>query len=222
MTVPPDEPRWVEYHGLLALPGAWTIAAGPGAVVGHDREELMVATADVAVADVVALAADRPGWELLVAQERDDLCAALAAAGATVSLAVLHTLPDPSTVPDDDGDAVPLAATTTLDHVPADLRDELEAARARTTVWTIAVGDAAASFAYAASRSPRWFDVSIDTIPAFRGLGLATRAAAALIHAERAAGRAPVWGALDDNIASRRLAARLGFVAVDHLWVVSV
>jgi hypothetical protein len=42
-----------------------------------------------------------------------------------------------------------------------------------------------------------------------------------MIRAERALGREPVWGAADGNHASLRLAARLGFVAVDALWVCS-
>ncbi|MBP9087581.1 MAG: GNAT family N-acetyltransferase, partial [Kofleriaceae bacterium] len=62
-------------------------------------------------------------------------------------------------------------------------------------------------------RSPTWFDVSVDTVREYRQLGLASIAAAALLDDEIAQGRQPVWGAIDDNIASHRLAARLGFTA---------
>jgi hypothetical protein len=47
------------------------------------------------------------------------------------------------------------------------------------------------------------------------------RVAAALIRDERAQGREPVWGATEDNVASLRLARRLGFVATDELWLVT-
>jgi predicted GNAT family acetyltransferase len=77
------------------------------------------------------------------------------------------------------------------------------------------------SFAHASWRSPRWFDVSVETLPGFRQLGLGEMAARALILDEMAQGRAPVWGALDTNLASLRLAARLGFAAVDQLWVIA-
>ena len=70
-----------------------------------------------------------------------------------------------------------------------------------------------------ADDSTRWFDVSVDTLPGARQLGLATIVAAALIRDERAHGREPVWGADEANHASLRLANRLGFVAVDELWV---
>jgi L-amino acid N-acyltransferase YncA len=77
----------------------------------------------------------------------------------------------------------------------------------------------ASAFAYAPWRSATYFDVSVDVIPGARQLGLATIVAAAMIHAERAAGRQPVWGADEGNAASLRLARRLGFEPVDELWV---
>ena len=40
-----------------------------------------------------------------------------------------------------------------------------------------------------------------------------------MIREERARGAEPVWGADEENHASLRLAARLGFVAVDEIWV---
>src|SRR5207302_11354469 len=106
-------------------------------------------------------------------------------------------------------------------HVPAVLRRELpdELARARSTVWTVWVDHAPVSFAHAVWRSPVWFDISVDTLPRARQLGLATIVAAALIRAERAHGREPVWGADEGNLASRRLAKRLGFEPVDEIGV---
>jgi hypothetical protein len=52
-----------------------------------------------------------------------------------------------------------------------------------------------------------------------RQIGLATIVAAAMIRHERAAGREAVWGADEGNTASLGLAKRLGFVAVDEIWV---
>jgi hypothetical protein len=216
----PDEPRWVEANALLASGEAWVAAAGRGHLIGHDPARLMVATGDADPIDVVREVTARDGWTLLAAAERDDLRSALVIRGWWVEAAHLLTLPDASILPDDDG-AAPLPDDAALDHLPPPLAAEIAMARRRTTVWTAVVDDAPVSFAYAPWRSQRWFDVSVDTVAGFRQLGLATRVAAAMIRAERAAGREPVWGAVESNDASLRLAARLGFVEVDALWVAS-
>jgi hypothetical protein len=146
---------------------------------------------------------------LLVAD--DDLAADLRRT-RRVERAIFHTLPDPDELPDYEG------ATLLTDQalVPEPLAEELAHAD---RIWTAFVDGAPVTFAYAPWRSPRWFDVSIDTLPGARQLGLGTIVAAALIRDERARGREPVWGADEGNVASLRLAKRLGFVAVDELWV---
>lgn len=155
---------------------------------------------------------------LLFAIERDDLAAAMRAVGRPVERAILHVLRDPTRLPELDG-AVPLPADAALDAVPPPLAAELAWARRRGPVWCAYVDGAPASFAYAPWRSPAWFDVSVDTLASARQLGLATVVASAMIRDERARGREPVWGADEDNAASRGLAGRLGFEPVDEIWV---
>ena len=77
------------------------------------------------------------------------------------------------------------------------------------------------SFCYPVWQTERWWDVSVDTIEGYRGQGLAVRAAAAMIAFMAARGKRPVWGALEDNAASLRVAAKLGFVPVDELLVLT-
>jgi hypothetical protein len=216
----PDEPRWVEANALLASGEAWLAAAGDGVLLGHDGARLLIATGDVDAGVVAEQVVARDGWTLLAPPERDDVRAALVARGWWVEAARLFTLPEPDELPDDDG-AGPLPDGAALDHLPPPLAAEIAMAAKRATVWTAIVDEAPVSFAYAPWRSRRWFDVSVDTVPGFRQLGLATRVAAALIRAERSSGREPVWGAVESNDASLRLAARLGFVEVDALWVAS-
>ena len=218
MTPPeiPDQPRWVEASAILASGEHWLDATGR--VIGHDASSLMVALPGADAAAVAQLAAARPRWSMLVAPERDDLRAALAAIGWSIERAHILTLPDAGALPDDDGAAL-LPEGTGLGHLPPLLAGEVAAAQRRGAVWTAVVDGAPVSFAFAPWRSARWFDVSVDTLPGYRQLGLAARVAAALIRAERDAGREPVWGALESNVASLRLAARLGFVAIDSLWV---
>lgn len=213
----PDVPRWIEAHGIARDPEGWREAVGTGAMIGHDRARLAVAFGDAAPAALVDLSRARPHHTLLFAIEREDVAAALRAIGRGVERAVLHELASPDALPDLDG-AAPLGEAS-LDHVPPALAAELAWARARGTVWTAWLDGAPASFAYAPWQSARWFDVSVDTLPAARQLGLATVVAAAMIRDERARGREPVWGADDGNLASLRLAERLGFTPVDAIFV---
>jgi len=216
----PDEPRYVEAHGLAADPASWQRTLGAGGCVGSDDgiEPLICVWGDAPVADVVALANEHPAHALLVPRERTDLVEALRGAGRAVTRAVLHTHPDPDAMPDYEG-AAPLPADADLSNLPAELREELDEVRSQRTIWAAWVDGEPVSFAYAPTFSARWFDVSVDTVPGARQLGLATIVSAAMIRAERAQGREPVWGALEDNVASLRLARRLGFEPVDELWV---
>ncbi len=204
----PDEPRWVEAHGIAADPTSWRRALGGGGIVVSDRARLGVVFGEADPAAVVAIAGELPRHTLLVAG--DELATALRGHRA-VQRAILHTLPDPDALPDYDGAVV----LDDLAQVPPPLADELAGHR----VWTCFVDGAPVSFAYAPWRSARWFDISVDTLPGARQLGLATIVAAAMIRDERTHGREPVWGADEANVASLRLAKRLGFVGVDEIWV---
>jgi predicted GNAT family acetyltransferase len=220
----PDVPRWIEAHGIAADPASWRRELGGGFAVGNDRARLIVVAGDADAAALAALARDRPRHTLLAAIERADL---VAATGRRVERALLHALPrEPGSAIDprmDDGGpdagAVALPADVSLAHLPPALAEELEAAQPHRTIWTVFLDGLPVSFAYAPWRSARWFDVSVDTLPETRQLGLGRIAAAAMIRDERALGRAPVWGADEGNAASLRLAHALGFVEVDQLWV---
>ena len=220
----PDVPRWIEAHGIAADPASWRRELGGGFAVGNDRARLIVVAADADAAALAALAREQPRHTLLVAIERADLAAAT---GRRVERARLHTLPDaagdgtpgPDDGPDAGAGAVALPADASLAHLPPALAEELDAARPHRTIWTVFLDGLPVSFAYAPWRSARWFDVSVDTLPAARQLGLGRMVAAAMIRDEQALGRAPVWGADEGNAASLRLAHALGFVEVDQLWV---
>jgi hypothetical protein len=204
----PDTPRWVEANGIAADTTHWREELGRGYALGHDEARLIVVIGKEPDAKALASVVSRYPQHTLLVEDP-------AIAPRPSQRAILHTLPDPEALPAYEG-AVPLPADAEL---PESLAWELEWARTRGTVWTAYVDGAPATFAYAPWRSPTWFDVSVDTLPAARQLGLATIAAAAMIRDERAHGREPVWGADEGNAASLRLAARLGFVATDEIWV---
>lgn len=213
----PDMPRWVEAHGIAADPEGWREPLGAGFAVGHDAARLAVVAGEVDPEGLAALARAHPQLTILFAIEREDLVAALRAIDRPCERAILHELPDPALLPELEG-AAPLGDAP-LDHVAPALADELAWARRRGTVWAAWLDGQPVSFAYAPWRSPRWFDVSVDTVAGARQLGLATIVAAAMIRDERAHGREPVWGADEGNASSLALARKLGFAAVDEVWV---
>ncbi|HEY5946447.1 MAG TPA: GNAT family N-acetyltransferase [Kofleriaceae bacterium] len=203
----PDVPRWVEAHGIAADPEHWRTPLGDGFALGHDAARLIVIAGDADVHGLAALARSYPTHTLLL--EDPQLI------DRPAERAILHTLPDPDALPDPEGamlvdDATPL---------PSPLADELTWAKSRGPVLTVYLDGQPAAFAYAPWRSAKLFDVSVDTVIGARQLGLGTIVAAAMIRHEMAQGRAPVWGADEGNAASLRLAQRLGFVAVDEIWV---
>ena len=202
----PDVPRWVEAHGIAGDPSGWRARVGDGFAVGHDPMRLIVIAGDADPGAVADFARARTGYTFLAATEY---------LFPTKQRAILHTLPDPEVLPDLEG-ALPLPVDTPL---PEPLAAELGWARARGPIWSAWVDGAPVAFAYAPWRSAKYFDVSVDVLPEARQLGLATIVASAMIRDERTRGREPVWGADEGNAASLRLAKRLGFEAVDELWV---
>jgi ribosomal protein S18 acetylase RimI-like enzyme len=68
----------------------------------------------------------------------------------------------------------------------------------------------------------RYEDIGVATEPAHRRLGLSTACAAEVCHDIRRRGRTPTWTTSPDNLASLRVAAKLGFTLArrDRLYVV--
>jgi hypothetical protein len=209
----PDEPRWVEAYGIAGDPAGWRRELVGGFALGHDGAKLIVIV-NAEGSAAAALAREYPQHALLVTTE--ELVAALRTAEREPVRAILHTLPDPAALPDYEG-AIELPADASLAHLPVPLAEELRAATG--PIWCAYVDGLPVAFAYAPWRSKRWFDVSVDTLVTARQLGLGTIVSAAMIRHERGGGRDPVWGADEGNLASLRLARRLGFAAIDEVWV---
>jgi len=104
----------------------------------------------------------------------------------------------------------------------ASLRDDLLLeARSGTPVFAAFAGEQPAAFCYAGSVTERWWDISIDTLEPFRRQGYAAQCVAHVVQHMETKGRMPVWGAMQSNTASARLAAKLGFTPVDAVVVFS-
>lgn len=205
----PDTPRWVEAHGIAADPTSWRRELLGGVALGNDRAKLIVIAGEAPRESVDAIAAEYARHTILVGE------------GYGGERALLHTMPEPSALVELEG-AVLLDHDAPLDHLSPDLIEELRTALAHgERIWTAWVDELPVAFAYAPWRSPTWFDVSVDVDPRARQLGLGTLVATTLVLDERSRGREAVWGADEDNRASLALAAKLGFVAVDELWVIA-
>jgi hypothetical protein len=104
-----------------------------------------------------------------------------------------------------------------LEALPPRLRGEIAGRFEATPMAAAFVEDRPVSFCYAGWETETLWDVSIDTLDAWRRRGLAAAAATLLIRHHSAGGRRPVWGAVDSNVASNGLARSLGFEPIDRL-----
>lgn len=106
-----------------------------------------------------------------------------------------------------------------------------------TNMWSGPQGLASSGYAYGAFVAGKlaavactgfvgeeYEDIGVVTEPRFRGLGLSPACAAALCSDIRARGHKPSWQTSRDNLASIRVAEKLGFVVhrYSHLYVVGV
>jgi RimJ/RimL family protein N-acetyltransferase len=236
-----DEPRWIDTRGML-LSGRARVLADPArvetgvvVVVPDSALASIVGRPDpVLIARTVAAL---PGDVNVLAQMEDADHVAWALPGWRRSRALIHVLPgiaswehehEPNTR------VFTAQSAPQFDHVPEAMRRELvDALRGRTvsrfvpgalphadrTARHVTIPMAAVwadgrpvSFCYPVWQTETLWDVSIETLESYRRRGFAARAARTMIRSMRRGGRAPVWGALDSNMASRTLAAKLGFV----------
>jgi hypothetical protein len=138
-----------------------------------------------------------------------------------VSPAKLHVLGDKSRLPKISVN-VRLLAPTEIEartNLPPDLKEELAVACRYSPIAATIVEGKPVSFCYAGSQTESLWDVSIDTLAGYRNKGYAAACVAYMIELMSRQNKQPVWGAYETNEASLRLAAKLGFVAVDTIMV---
>jgi GNAT superfamily N-acetyltransferase len=229
----PDEPAWVDLRGLL-LSGRCAVYAD-----GDPRRGFVARSWDFPFAAVAGEPGAGALHRAVVDAERDGMPGAweewhvLAPAGSAGALAAalpgwrqrgvtLHRfareLPPAAPVPPagveiqllPEGSA---AAGLDLSHLPPATGHEmsLDWVASRPMAAALA-GDRAVAFCYAPFATASLWDVAVDTLEPYRRRGLAAACFEALaVHLGRE-GRRPVWGAMDSNTPSMRLAERLGFV----------
>ncbi len=224
----PDQPRWVETRGML-LSGRCGLVGQPGPgpadflVRGTDFGLFCVAGCpDLSP---LAPALDRHGGRAALCLPEAAERVAESLPGWTGAPAVIHTHPDPESVTEPGsaaGGSVSILSPRdagSLGHVPEALRAEIVTALGFAHVAAAFDLGVPVSFCYAASETETLWDISIDTLEPWRGRGLARACCEFLIAHMIRHGKSPVWGAVEENAASMKMAERLGFVPVDELAV---
>lgn len=206
-----DEPRWLEANALLQDPTAACTPLGDAWLLRHEAAGLAVVVGEPTTDAWQQVLTQHANLAVLFDDTACSLIEAAHAAGRQVVDVTFSLLDHGQADLDDQPGALPLAPDESLAHVEPVLRAELERVRADRTIWTVHVDGVPVSFAYAGWRTARWFDVSIDTLRDYRQWGLAAIAVTALLVDEMRQGRQPVWGAVEGNLASQRLATKLGF-----------
>lgn len=226
LAVVTDQPRWVELRAQL-LNGkgevvGWDGATASGAI--RSRAAPLAGIVGLPRAEVVqATLAPMPReTELIVMPEaRQWIEAALPDWHGCP--ATLHTQPESLELSPPRADINIRLFDRVDDQLLAlltpDLRDEVKHWSAPGPAAAAMVERRAVSLVYVGAVTESWFDISVDTSPVYRRRGLAEACSLSLIERMHQQGRRCVWGALDDNEASLKLAAKLGFIPVDRLVV---
>lgn len=99
-----------------------------------------------------------------------------------------------------------------ISDIPDLLLEELEQeVAAETEVFCSIEESKPVAFCFPASKSETLWDISIDTLLAYRRAGHAEKCVCYAIHEMAKRGLRPIWGVVDSNRASHKLATKLGF-----------
>ncbi|MGH9752133.1 MAG: GNAT family N-acetyltransferase [Blastocatellia bacterium] len=222
----PDQPKWVELRAML-LSGQCEVYGLEGAerlsFVARHAEMEMVSIYGRPAPDVIRrVIALPPSPETVLCLPEDRRHVAESLTEWRSEIATIYRLATGERLPEVTADAVRLLSPSEIEamnHAPAELKEELIEAVTLTPIAATCIGKLPVAFCYAGSRTENLWDISIDTLAEYRSQGHAALCVAFMIEYFRRQGLAPVWGALESNIPSMRLAAKLGFTPVDQIVV---
>ncbi len=218
----PDEPRWVETRDLLSWPGSRCIGSDyeKSFVVWSEEDDLGAIVGEPP--PIAILEAAKACEELLAFPENihyvrghlDHYEAKL----ATILQAPAGRIPEPGYP----CHLLTRGEVASLSHLQTELQSELTDVEADgKQVLAAFDGDLPVAFVYVASETEALWDVSIDTIETHRRRGFAAAAVLSMMQIMAQRSKTAVWGATQSNLASQRLARKLGFIAVDELWLLT-
>jgi GNAT superfamily N-acetyltransferase len=220
----PDAPRFVETRAMLLggygeVIGAIETGERPSFVVLDREWKLACAVGLPAPDDIRAAASGVPGMCDVLAFPENVAHVADALPEREAQPAMLHVLTGEERLPGvPEGRVRLLKGSEELAHAPLELRAELEVALRRSPVAATIVDRLPVSFCCGLATEGLW-DVGIDTLVSHRRQGHAALCFSFMLRHMREREREPVWGSLESNAPSMRLAARLGFEPVDRVFV---
>lgn len=107
-----------------------------------------------------------------------------------------------------------------FEHAPENVQPSgfgsIAAALEQGIVAGAVIDDQIAAISFTSARSLQHADIAVNTNEAWRNQGLASAAASLVAQAIQASGQTPVWSAGAHNIASLRIAEKLGFSKVSQ------
>lgn len=217
----PDIPRWVEARAAV-LTGECDIFGMPGedaciirctrlplaTVIGKPSTELLLRSVDIIGSEV----------ELLVMPEDAEHVRRVLRFWRELPV-TLHTRKhDPPGPPKADRSVriYDPWQVTNKRGFPQQLKEATKAAR---IVAARRVNGEVVAVCHTDAITEHWWDVGVDTVEAHRRSGHARACFAALDAYLLARGKRPVWGSVDSNTASMKMAASLGFEPAEHISV---
>jgi GNAT superfamily N-acetyltransferase len=134
---------------------------------------------------------------------------------------VFHILTTPAAeIPDDAVRLLTLADLTLYESSPEELHSaafgSLRDLLTQGIVAGAVVDSRLVAMTHTSALTPRYGEIGVYTLPDYRRRGFSTAASALVARAIQAGGRIPVWSCGEDNHASLRVAAKLGFVEVSR------
>jgi len=230
----PDRPRYVRARGLM-LSGRCRVVLGPegrrgaGFFVGDPERHGICQAIHRPVTGLVSGLFDECSTcsRILTDPENAEHFASLLGDWEPRP-ATVHVHPAPGSIPLLDGDVRLLSPEDFADPGAARVRavfaafggeelQDLEFAAARMPTAAVWRGEQIVSYCWASHETETWWDLEGATAAAYRRQGFGRVAGAFLIAHMLERGKRPVWGALDANDASRRMAVASGFRAVDRM-----
>lgn len=210
----PEEPTTVDVRGVL-LEEPTLFGDPSGFVAVRPGGRLLVASGRPSTADLeAALATARAGADLVAIGDSTEVAAGVL--DDPGERALLHRVGEAG-LRREPGlpETVLLEPGAPVEGFEAEVQRELEEVLGVRPVGAVVEEGRPVSVCYAAVVTEHLWDVSIETLAGFRRGGRAAAAFWRVVDAMPE--RSPVWGAVESNIASLRLAEKLGFVPAGEL-----